>query len=318
MQRWVFRQYGNSSVLEQEELNTVTPKPGRLLVRVGAISINPIDWKLMSGSLRFVAPIRFPSVPCFDLAGVVDDANGIEGYKPGDRIFVRLGGRSGGAACTHVEVDPLIAAKVPDGLSIEEAASIPLAALTALQGLRDYGRLPIEKAGKRLLIVGASGGVGHFAVQIAAAAGAHVTAVCGTRNLEMVTNLGADEVIDYRKQKTFDNKEGLPYDLVFDCVGERPLKFGVRFAPVIGRGGIYVTPVPSVDALLRAIQLWKKPKVRVFLMQASQPDLNYLSQLYREGKLRPVIDSTFSFDQLPGAFARAMTGRTSGKIVVRM
>ncbi len=176
----------------------------------------------------------------------------------------------------------------------------------------------MENANKRVLIVGASGGVGHFAVQIAAAAGAHVTAVCGTRNLEMVKSLGADELIDYRKQETFQNKDSLPYDLVFDCVGESPPKFAIRFFPVMSKDSIYVTPVPSLSTLLRVLQFWRKPKVKVFLMKPDKSDLSYLSRLYQEGKLRPVIDSTFSFDQLPQAFEKGMTGRTSGKIVVRV
>lgn len=318
MKRWVFRRYGNAEVLEQEELSDFRPKPGRLGIRVGAISINPIDWKLMSGRMRLIAPVRFPSVPCFDVAGIVEDSNGLSDFRNGDHVFLKLNNRSGGAACTYVEADPRVTAKVPGGLSTEQAASIPLAGLTALQGMRDYGRLPLENSDRSVLIVGASGGVGHFAVQIAAAAGAYVTAVAGTRNVDMVKSLGADEVIDYRQQNTFEPRGDRPYDLVFDCVGETPLRFRDRFAPVLSKEGIYLTPVPSSDSLLRLLQFWRKPRTRVFLMKPSQLDLNYLSRLYQQGKLRPVIDSTFSFDQLPDAFRRSMSGRASGKIVVRV
>ena len=145
-----------------------------------------------------------------------------------------------------------------------------------------------------------------------------MTAVCGTRNLEMVKGLGAHELIDYRKQSTFENSDGMGYDLVFDCVGERPLKFGSRFLPFMSKGAIYVTPVPTAGTFLRMLQIWRKPRVKTFLMKSDRSDLIYVSRLYLEGKPRPVIERTFSFDQLPQAFRKGMTGRTSGKIVVRV
>lgn len=316
MKQWIFRRYGDQSVLSQVEAKKLELAAGELGVIVSALSINPIDWKLMSGKLRYLLPLKFPAVPCFDLSGVVDDANGVAGFRHGDKVFVRMAAKSGGAARTRVAVNAGVAAKMPEGISFEAAAAIPLAALTALQGLRDYGGMEMSHSTCRVLIVGASGGVGHFAVQIAAAAGAHVTAVCGTANVDMVRSLGADEVIDYRKQSHFKSADGLPYDIVFDCIGQSPLDFDTKFTAVMKPNGRYVTPAPSGELIMRNLQFWRRPRPKMFFMKPSQSDLNLLSGLFSEGKLKPVIDSVYSFDQLPEAFKKSISGRAVGKVVV--
>lgn len=318
MKRWVYKEYGSASQLAPESSDDPKPGPGEVLVKVSAFSINPIDWKLMSGKFRFLMPAKFPAVPCFDLAGVVEDANGSPRFKNGDKIFVRLSAKRGGAAQERVAVDASVAAKIPDGMSSSDAAAIPLAALTALQGLRDHGGMRTSGETKRVLIVGASGGVGHFAVQIAAAAGAYVVGVCGTHNVELVKSLGANEVIDYRKQDDFRSKSGLPYDLVLDCVGQTPLSFEKKFASVMKSDALYVTPAPNGEHFARMACFWKKPRIKIYFMIPSGPDLEFLAGLFKSGKLKVVTDQTYPFERLREAFERSISGRSVGKLVVTM
>jgi len=316
MNAWIYNRYGDSKVLEQSDIKSQELKKGQIAVSVKAFSINPIDWKIMSGQLRFLVPQKFPVIPCFDVAGIVEDDNGTHGYKNGDKVFVRLKSNSGGAARKSVSVDGAVAAKIPENLSFAEAAAMPLAGLTALQGLRDYGGLDLSGSKARVLIVGASGGVGHYAVQIARASGAHVTAVCGSRNVELVSSLGANEVIDYRKQSDFKSSEHIPYDIIFDCVGQKPLNFDQRFASVLKKGGVYVTPIPTSDTVLRKLQFWKSIPIKIYFMKPSQSDLDLLGDYYRQGKLKTVIDSEYAYSDLPAAFEKSMSGRAVGKIVV--
>ncbi|MFO0626169.1 MAG: NAD(P)-dependent alcohol dehydrogenase [Polyangiales bacterium] len=194
-----------------------TPAAGQLLVRVHATSVNPVDWKMASGAFPFnLVPPALPYVPGFDVAGEVERAAG--DFAVGDKVFVRKTERGGGASAELAVCDAAVAAKMPEGMSFHDAAAIPLAGMTALQGLRDGTRLPMSGAeGWRVLVVGASGGVGHFATQLARDAGAHVTGVCSARNAELVTSLGAHAVIDYAREGAW-NADG-NFDAILDCVG---------------------------------------------------------------------------------------------------
>ena len=209
-----FNAYGGPEQLILAEVPTPQPGPGQVLVEVAASAVNPIDWKLHSGLLRWVRPVRFPATPCFDFAGEVKALGPqTSGFKPGERVFGMLPMRAYGAAAEYLAVDAAYVAAMPGNLSFQEAAGLPLAGMTALQALRDQGRLA---ANQRVLIVGASGGVGHYAVQIAKALGAQVTGVCSTRNIDLVRSLGADAVIDYTRNEAM-SQHG-PFDLIFDTV----------------------------------------------------------------------------------------------------
>lgn len=318
MKKWIFNKYGDQSVLQLIDSPEPTLNNGEISVNTCVISVNPIDWKLLSGKLRYILPIKFPSTPCFDLSGIVDNANNVPGFAKGDRVFVRLSNKFGGAACSKIAVKASVAAKMPDSLSFEHAAGIPLAALTALQGLRDFAGMDVTSTKTRVLIIGASGGVGHFAVQIAAAASAHVTAVCSTANVEMVKSLGANEVIDYLKQSDFTSTDKQPYDIIFDCVGQTPINFEKRFEPVLSSTGIYVTPAPSLSLMLRKIKFWKPQKLKLFFMKASRKDLEFIASLFTQEKLKVVINEIFDFNKLPDAFLKSMSGRAAGKIIVKV
>ncbi len=189
MKAMQYEGYGGPERIRPAEVPVPRPSESQVLVRVEASSVNPVDWKLHSGAYRWIMPVRFPSIPGFDIAGEVTEVGDrVTRFKPGDRVFAMLDTRPGGASAEYAVVGESAAAPAPQGLSALEAAAIPLAGLTALQALRDLG--PVG-AGMRVLIVGAAGGVGHFATQIAVANGAHVTAVCGTRHTEMMRALGA-------------------------------------------------------------------------------------------------------------------------------
>lgn len=311
MKAMQYQRYGGPEQLRLGDVPRPIPSPDQVLVKLTASSVNPVDWKLHNGSFRFVMPVKMPSIPGFDLAGeVIEVGSAVTGFTPGERIYAMLDSRPGGASAEYAVVGTKAAALMPANLSEQEAAAIPLAGLTALQALRDGGRLV---SGQRILVVGASGGVGHYAVQIAKAMGAHVTAVCSARNIEMVRGLGADHVIDYTSQSDFVT-DG-PYDVIFDTIATSPFK---AFVAVMTRQAVYVCTLPNPALIARAflMPLYSKRRVRLVMVKSKGEDLRYLTGLVEEGKLRPVIDRTLPLEQLPIAHALSQEGRTAGKIVI--
>lgn len=313
---WKYKKYAGPEILTQEKSPAKSLAPGEIRVELKALSVNPIDWKLMSGALRFLVRQKLPTVPCFDIAGIVQDANEVEGFKNGDRVFARLNTLSGGAASDNVAMDASVASHLPDSISFDDGAALPLAGLTALQGLRDKGGMPVANSTKRVLIVGASGGVGHYAVQIAKNAGSHVTAICGTNNVQLVTSLGADEVIDYKKRDDIVASSKKPYDIILDCVGYNGSDFSGHFRSALADDGVYVSPIPTKSSGLEKLKFWAKQPVKFYFMKPVRKDLDLLADLFVNGKLKSVIDSTFGFSDLPKALERSMSGRAVGKIVV--
>lgn len=308
-----YRAYGSPDNIEIADAPDPTPAPGQLVVKVNATSVNPVDWKIAQGQfpMNLIKP-GLPYVPGHDVAGSVEHAAGA--FKPGDRVFARIPGRRGGCSAERVAFDASAAAKMPDAMSWNDGAAIPLAGLTALQGLRDEARMPLSGAsGLRVLVVGASGGVGHFGVQIAKCAGAHVTGVSSGRNTELVRSLGADAVIDYTKTKTFN--EGGDFDVILDCVGgESPS----RFTPWLKRGGTFVCCMPGPAVVLRqlASSLGLGPRVRAVMMRPDAEGLTWLAGHYEAKRLRVQIDEVFPLDRLADAHRKSIEGRARGKIVV--
>ena len=200
---------------------------------------------------------------------------------------------------------------MPEGLAFAEAAAMPLAGMTALQALRDLAGLTLEGSNQRVLVVGASGGVGHFGLQIARAAGATVVAVCSAKNADRVRRLGASAVVDYAKADAY---AGLPpFDIVLDCVASDP----GPFLPRLGPKGVYVTCLPGPATLLRsALNPFTRKQVKVVMLKSNAADLALLDGLYAAGKLQVVIDSRFPLEQLGAAWERSMSGRAVGKIVI--
>lgn len=307
------RGYGGSDQLAEAEVPVPQPAPTQLLIRVAASSVNPIDWKLYSGRYRWLMPMRFPFIPGFDVAGEVTEVGAqVTRFKPGDPIFAMLDTRSGGASAEYMVVGEHAVAPIPGNMPASEAAALPLAGLTALQALRDLGQVG---AGKHVLIVGASGGVGHFAVQIAKSYGAQVTAVCSSPHVDMVRGLRADHVIDYTKQPDFGSTQA--YDIVLDLVVQRSVR---EFFPLVASDGIYVSSLPSADrvAAIFLLPFYSKRRVRIVRVRPSGEDLDQLRTLCEAGKLRPVIDRVFRLEELAAAHVYNQRGSTAGKIVIRL
>jgi NADPH:quinone reductase-like Zn-dependent oxidoreductase len=303
--------YGDPSLLRMVEMELPSPAAGQILVKVNAAAVNPIDWKLRDGSLRYILPAKFPSVPGFDLAGkVMAVGPGVDRFDIGDRIYACLSGRSGGACAEYAVVDAAVAAPILPQLDFFQAAAIPLAALTALQSLRDLGELHTDQ---RLLIVGGSGGVGHFAIQIGKTFGAHVTAVCSTGNVGRVAALGADQVIDYTKQSDFSSGE--PYDVVLDCVVEKSFR---AFRSVMSRAAVYVAVLFLLRLLVQSVllRLYSKQRIRFVICKANGDDLALISKLVSEEKLQPLIDRVYPLQELAAAHRYSQSRRAQGKIVI--
>jgi NADPH:quinone reductase-like Zn-dependent oxidoreductase len=324
MNGWVHRCYGGPDIVQYEELPKPVPADDEVIVKVRAASVNPLDWHYMRGKpyvMRMMGSgVGSPKDPLLgvDFAGVVDSVGkSVTKFKPGDEVF---GGRDGAfSEYVRVRESRNIVMK-PANVSFEEAAAVPIAAITALQAVRDHGKL---KAGEKILINGASGGVGTFAVQIAKAMGAEVTGVCSGRNVELVRSLGADHVIDYTHENF--TAGATKYDLIVDNVVthsfsdyRRALTDSGRFV-IIGSNndGDYLGPM--ADVLKAGIYDPFVSQSFGFMMSEMKPeDLTTLRDMMSEGKIRSIIDRTYKMSELPDALRYLETGRARGKVVVKV
>lgn len=325
MQAVVRRCYGPPDVLALEEIEKPVPTDGRVLVKVHAASVNPADWHFMRGEpylirldFGFGAP-KNPRVG-IDFAGTVEAVGaGVTKFKPGDAVF----GGANGALAEYLTIaeDGNLALK-PDGVSFEEAAAVNVAGLTALQTLRDRAAV---QPGQKVLINGASGGVGTFAVQIARYLGAEVTGVCSGRNVELVRALGAGRVIDYTRE---DFTQGTArYDVIMDNVVNRGILETRRVLEpdgkliLIGGGGIDASPwYGAFKAPIKAlfVSWFVDQDMGMFISHHSGEDLATLAELMRQGELRPVIDRVYPLAETAEAMRYLETGRARGKVIVTM
>jgi len=312
MKAIVYTKYGPpSEVLELKEVEKPTPGDNEVLVKIYAASINDGDKSMIRGKPIFVrlmgTGLLKPknTIPGGDIAGQVEAVGrNVEQFQPGDEVFGDIGGIGHGAFAEYVSVPENVLALKPANLTYEEAAAVPQYALVALQGLRDNGQI---QPGHKVLINGASGGVGTFAVQVAKSYGAEVTGVCSTKNLELVRSLGADHVIDYT-QEDFTQKEQR-YDLILDSVANRSISDYTRALSPEGR---YVAVAFNVRALIsmagsKVSQMSHKPDVK---------DLVYMKGLIEAGKVVPVIDRRFPLSEIGEAFRYFEEGHPSGKVVI--
>ena len=312
--------YGGSERLAVRDLPDPGP-PGswQVLLRVRAAGVNPIDWKIRNGSMRLLLPARFPLVLGYDVAGeVVEIGPEVTRFQPGDAVF---GGvdvtRQGGSYAELALAREAALAPKPQALSFEEAAAVPMAALTALQALRDKGELA---AGEKVLVNGASGGVGHFAVQIAAALGARVTAVASAKSFDFVRSLGADEVIDY-EEENFAGREQT-WDVIFDAVSNHT--YADCEAVLARDGGIYVAtlggPKLMISIGLTALGglFGQRRRARLILGKYRAEDLAVLARLIEQRKLRPEIQEVFPLEEIRKAHELSESGHVRGKIVARI
>jgi NADPH:quinone reductase-like Zn-dependent oxidoreductase len=319
MKAITYRTYGLPHVLKIEEIEKPNVPDDGVLVRVRASSVNIAEWYAMTGLFlaRLGNGLFGPKDPRIgvDFAGVVEGVGkDITDFRPGDEVF---GGRSG-ALADYVTVRKAIVQK-PANITFEEAAAVPVAAITALQGLRDFGKI---QPGQSVLINGASGGVGTFAVQIAKAFGAQVTAVCSTRNVACARSLGADHVFDYTREDF--TRSGLRYDLLLDVVGSRSWFEYQRVlkpdATVVIVGG---PRTPLIGPLSHVIQmhlasLGSGRKVVFFVAKLTREDLLVLKDLLATGKVKPFVERTYGLAQVADAMRYLGTGHAQGKIVVTL
>jgi NADPH:quinone reductase-like Zn-dependent oxidoreductase len=319
MKAIVYTKYGPPDVVQYTEVEKPAPKDDEVLIKIHAASVNAYDWHFLTADIfllrisggGFLKP-KYTRLGT-DIAGQVEAAGkDIKQFRPGDEVYGMVQGGFAEYACAH---EKGLALK-PSNLSFEETAAVPMAGVTALQGLRDAGQV---QPGQKVLINGASGGVGTFAVQIAKFFGAEVTAVCSTRNQEMARSLGADKVIDYGREDF--TKSGQKYDLILAVNGYHPLS---AYKRALTPRGIYVMAGGSQAQIFQAMLIgpWMSEKggrkMGGLSAKASQKDLAYLNELLEEGRVVPVIDRRYPLSQVAEALRYIGEGHARGKIVITM
>jgi NADPH:quinone reductase-like Zn-dependent oxidoreductase len=319
MKAIVCTRYGSPDVLELKEVEKPAPTDNEVLIKVRAASVNPGDWRKMRGTpyiIRIQLGLLKPKIARLgvDLAGQVEAVGrNVTQFQPGDEVFSV---RTGAFAEYVCKLEKTLALK-PANLTFEQAAAVPVAACTALQGLRDKGQI---KPGQKVLINGAAGGVGTFAVQIARSFGTHVTGVCSTRNLDLVCSLGADQVVDYT-QEDF-TQSGQRYDLIFDAVGNRSLS---AFRRVMSPNGTYLAVgapdgrwIGPLTPLLKPLLLspFVSQNLVPFIASITREDLVVLKDLIEAGKVTPVIDRCYTLAEVPEAIRYLEEGHARGKVVI--
>lgn len=324
MKAIICTKYGSPDVLQLQEVEKPAPKDDEVLIKIHAASINSRDWRMMRANpfLIRLMPGGFlqpkNKILGADVAGQVEEVGRyVKQFKPGDEVFGYLPSATGrGTFAEYVCADENTITLKPVNLTFEQAAAVPLAALTALQGLRDNGNI---QPGQKVLINGASGGVGTFAVQIAKAFGAEVTAVCSTKNLDMARSLGADHVIDYRKEDFTRN--GQRYDLILAVNGYHPISDYLR---ALSPDGIYVVAGGSMLQLFQAASQERRNsksesrKTYVASLVQSQKDLVFMQELLESGKVVPVIDGCYPLSKTAEALRYFEKVHARGKVVINV
>jgi NADPH:quinone reductase-like Zn-dependent oxidoreductase len=316
MKAFNYERYGGPETLRLTEVDQPAPSGDEILVRVRAVSVNPADWHLMRGkplfsraTLGLVRPKQ--RILGGDIAGQVEEVgSGVTRFKPGDEVYANLLDHGNGGFAEYVSVPLGVAAVKPANLSFEEAAAVPMAATTALQGLRHHGAIRPEQ---KVLINGASGGVGTFAVQIAKSYGAEVTGVTSTRNLDLVRSIGADRVIDYTTTDFVESGSG--YDLILDAIGNRSVSDLKRALAEGGKAA--VSGFTSVGNLM-SVSLRGGKDIAMVSAHATSGDLELLTELIEGGKVSPVIDRRYPFDEVPAAIVYLEEGHARGKVVAQV
>ncbi|MCE7923906.1 MAG: NAD(P)-dependent alcohol dehydrogenase [Haliscomenobacteraceae bacterium CHB4] len=320
MKAFVCHNYGSPDVLKLEEVEKPAPKDNEVLVKVHAASANAGDWHLLRGEpflVRLMFGLFKPKNKILgaDVSGRVETVGkNVTQFKPGDEVFGDLSESGFGAFAEYVSVPESALALKPANIGFEEASAVPSAAMTALQGLRDTGRI---QPGQKILINGASGGVGTFAVQIAKSFGAEVTGVCSGRNMDMVRSIGADHVIDYTQEDFTQN--GQQYDLILDSAAFRSI---MDYRRILRPKGIYVMVGGATAQFLQAmfiapwVSMTGTKKMATLLKKPNNNDLSFVKALLETSKIKPVIDRCYPMSEVPEALRYLEKGRARGKVVI--
>jgi NADPH:quinone reductase-like Zn-dependent oxidoreductase len=309
-----YNSYGGPELLQVGSLPEPVPGPDQLLIQVKSVSINPVDNKILKGNLKILTGSKFPQIPCSDFAGIVKETgSNIKDFTACDKVygFVPTILKKPGSLAEFVLAIPSQVRKLPEGMAFEEAATLPVASLTALNCLRKGGNLQ----GKSVLVNGATGGVGHFAVQIAHTAGAKVTAICSTPNIELARKFGADQVIDYTKTDLSVWKT--QYDVIVDAFGHMKQADARR---MLTKSGIYTSTMfgPAAPFITLYNRLIHGKVLTSGNMRAETEDFEKIEALFKQGKLNPYVEKTFQIDQAQEAFRFFEKGKHRGKIVIRI
>lgn len=308
-----YERFGGPEVLELREFPVPTPGRGQVRVRVRAASINPVDGKFRRGELKFLSGTKFPKRVGGDLSGVVDAVGPeVHGLHVGDEVLGMVDGMAGGAYAEAVVTRAELLVAKPPGLSFEEAASVPVVALAAYLGLVKAGRVG---DGTRVLVNGAAGGVGAFAVQIAKLLGAHVTATASGQGLALVQTLGADHVLDYREVDVTRRPER--YDVIFELSGRLPF---ARARALLAPGGRFVDPTPTPASILGSLLAnpFRSRKHVILMGKPSHEVLQWIAIRLGDGRLRAVVTRSFPLTQVREAVRFAEQGGVPGKVVLRV
>lgn len=321
MKAIVYTEYGPPDVLQLKEVEKPTPKDNEVLIKVHAASANAADWHIMRGEpflvRLMVGGLLKPKIKILgaDIAGQVEAVGrNVKQFQPGDEVFGDISDCGWGGFAEYVCVSEDALVLKPASTTFEEAAAVPLAAVTALQGLRDKGQI---QPGQKVLINGASGGVGTFAVQIAKSFGAEVTGVCSTRKLDMVRSIGADQVIDYT-QEDF-TKSGQRYDLILAANGYHPI---LDYKRALSPEGIYVCTGGSMAQIFQSMLLgpWMSmigsKKMGNLAAKSNKKDLAFMKELLEAGKVVPVIDRRYPLSEVAEALRYLEEGHAQGKVVI--
>jgi NADPH:quinone reductase-like Zn-dependent oxidoreductase len=311
--------YGSADILELTEIDKPVPKDDELLLKVCAASVNPLDWHILRGKPFVVRLMGFGllkpkhQILGADMAGRVEAiGKNVTRFRVGDEVF----GSGMAGFAEYARISENTSAHKPANLTFEQAAAVPVAGLTALQALRDHGRI---QEGQHVLINGASGGVGTFAVQIAKALGAHVTGVCSEKNVEMVRSIGADHVIDYTKEDFWVS--GKQYDLIIDNAAyysiRKPLRVLKATGVYVGVGGSSSTASVLQSLIFNPIMAkMRGRRVVSFIANVNQADLIFMKELLEAGKVVPIIERKYSLTETPQAIRHVEEGHTQGKVVI--
>ncbi len=321
MKAIVYTQYGSPDVLQVKDVEKPTPKENEVLIKVQAVALYAADWHMLTADIFLIRLMGMgltkPKNPILgaDIAGRVEAVgSNVKQFQPGDEVFGDIAGWGFGGLAEYVAAAESAVALKPGNLSFTEAAAVPMAAVTALQGLRDEGHV---QAGQKVLINGASGGVGTYAVQLAKYFGADVTAVCSTRNLDQARKLGADRVIDYTQEDFTRN--GQQYDLILAANGYHPLS---HYKRALAPGGIYIMAGGRAAQIFQAMLLGSLLSIGTdkqlggVSAKANRKDLLFLKDLLEEGKVVPVIDRCYPLNEAAEAFRYLGAGHARGKVVV--
>jgi NADPH:quinone reductase-like Zn-dependent oxidoreductase len=313
MKAVVIDRYGGNEVVAVRDVPRPKPGPADVLIRVRAASVNPVDWKIRNGMIRVITGWSFPKILGSECAGEVAETGvGVQHFQEGDRIIGYPGIRRLAAFAEYVRVKEQNIFPQPQNITFEQASTLPIAGLTALQALRDLGGID---AGHQVLINGAAGGVGTFAVQIARIAGARVTAVCRAANADLVRALGAARVIDYSREDF--TQGGDRYDIIFDAVSKGSF---AECKNALAPKGVYIATLPTPAVILSQYLtgFFTRKKARAVMVRPNARDMEWIRGQVEAARIRVIIDRVYPLEEIRKAFAYSETGRARGKIVLRI